>query len=106
MNTGNVVFVDFSKEVAEYLHKNFTSYLSDNSLREFTSNLRKANMIWVQSVARKWIDDDVKIAGSAKMVRKLDALLTGDYKTFCLLQSKWAYLFIIPRIFLLICLES
>ncbi|MEJ7679689.1 MAG: hypothetical protein WKG06_17880 [Segetibacter sp.] len=32
--------------------------------------------------ARKWIDDDVKIAGSAKMVRKLDALLTGDYKTF------------------------
>lgn len=32
--------------------------------------------------ARKWIDDDVKIAGTAKMVRKLDALLTGDYKTF------------------------
>ncbi len=81
VNTGNVVFVDFSKEVAEYLHKNFTSYLSDNSLREFTANLEKLTDMGAMS-ARKWIDDDVKIAGTAKMVRKLDALLTGDYKTF------------------------
>lgn len=82
LNCGNVTFVDYTKETAQFLQKNYTNYLPGNQLKEIITELEKELATLGAATARKWIQDDLKIAASAKMLKKLDVLLTGDQKTF------------------------
>lgn len=88
LSCGNVTFVDYTKETAQFLQKNYYNYLPENPLREIVAELEKELAALGAATARKWIHDDLKIATSAKTLKRMDALLTGDLKTFVPLAKR------------------
>lgn len=81
--SGDLTFVDFTKDIALTINNNIKSYLPNFSYNQFISQLEKEiindNRIFNK---RNWIINDLKIASSAKSLKNLDVVLTADKKTF------------------------
>ena len=87
-NTSDVVFVDFTKNIANLLQRSLEDYLPDGLKHTFIKQLEnKLNAENVQN-ARQWVSDDLKIAATAKSLKKLDVLLTADKNTFFPIAEK------------------
>jgi ethanolamine ammonia-lyase large subunit len=82
-NSSGITFVDFSKNIASKISQNVREYLPDYSVNQFISHIQK-NTIKPNDIVniRNWIIDDLKIAASAKSIKKLDVVLTADKNTF------------------------
>ena len=82
-SAGDLTFVDFTKDIALTITNNIKQYLPNVSINQFVSQLEKElkddNTVFNK---RNWIIDDLKIASSAKSLKKLDVVLTADKKTF------------------------
>ena len=82
-SAGDLTFVDFTKDIALTITNNIKQYLPNFSINQFVSQLEKElkddNTVFNK---RNWIIDDLKIASSAKSLKKLDVVLTADKKTF------------------------
>lgn len=82
-SAGDLTFVDFTKDIALTITNNIKQYLPNYSINQFISQLEKKlkddNTVFNK---RNWIIDDLKIASSAKSLKKLDVVLTADKKTF------------------------
>lgn len=81
--SGNLTFVDFTKEVAFDISKNVKNFVPNYSYNQLVSHLQKnieSNNAIINT--RNWVEDDLKIACSAKLLSKLDVVLTADEKTF------------------------
>lgn len=82
-SAGDLTFVDFTKDIALIITNNIKQYLPNYSINQFISQLEKKlkddNTVFNK---RNWIIDDLKIASSAKSLKKLDVVLTADKKTF------------------------
>jgi hypothetical protein len=87
-NTADVVFVDFSRSIANWLQRSLESYLPDNHKYEFIRSLEKALSENHVMNARQWVSDDLKIAASAGSVKRLDVILTADRRTFYPIAEK------------------
>lgn len=81
--SGDLTFVDFTKEIAFSISKNVRNFVPDYSYNQLVSHLQK-NITNDNSIAntRNWIEDDLKIACTANSLNKLDVVLTADEKTF------------------------
>lgn len=81
--SGDLTFVDFTKEIAFSISKNVRNFVPDYSYNQLVSHLQK-NINDESSITntRNWIVDDLKIACTANMLNKLDVVLTADEKTF------------------------
>lgn len=81
--SGDLTFVDFTKEIAFSISKNVREFVPDYSYNQLVSHLQK-NIKDENSITntRNWIEDDLKIACSANLLNKLDIVLTADEKTF------------------------
>jgi hypothetical protein len=81
--SGELTFVDFTKEIAFSISKNVREFVPKYSynqlIKYLENNLKNENSI---TNSRNWIEDDLKIACSAQLLRKLDIVLTADEKTF------------------------
>lgn len=82
-SAGDLTFVDFTKDIALTITNNIKEYLPNFSINQYISKLEKGlkedNTVFNK---RNWIIDDLKIAASAKSLKKLDVVLTADKKTF------------------------
>lgn len=82
-SAGDLTFVDFTKDIALTISNDIKNYLPKYSYSQFISKLEKElkndNTVFNK---RNWIIDDLKIASSAKSLKKLDVVLTADKKTF------------------------
>lgn len=81
--SGDLTFVDFTKEIAFSISNNVRDFVPDYSYHQLVSHLEK-NIKADNSISntRNWIIDDLKIACSANSLKKLDVVLTADEKTF------------------------
>tara|TARA_R110002096_G_scaffold352864_9_gene546093 strand:- start:1616 stop:2146 length:531 start_codon:yes stop_codon:yes gene_type:complete len=83
LNSGDITFVDFTKEIAFNLSRNIREQAPDYSINQILSHLEKElkgdNQI---TNTRNWIDNDFKIVSTAKSLRRLDVVLTADRRTF------------------------
>ena len=81
--SGDLTFVDFTKEIALNISKNVREFVPQYSYNQLVKHLEK-NLKEENSItnARNWIEDDLKIACSANMLNKLDVVLTADERTF------------------------
>lgn len=81
--SGDLTFVDFTKEIAFSISKNVRNFVPDYSYNQLVSHLQK-KITKDNSIAntRNWIEDDLKIACTANSLNKLDVVLTADEKTF------------------------
>jgi hypothetical protein len=77
-----VIFVDYSKKVATDLLFNLEKYLPDGKKFQFIAHLEKILKTEGVASARQWIEDDMKIAACAKSLKRIDAVLTSDVRTF------------------------
>lgn len=87
-NTSDVVFVDFTKNIANLLQRSLESYLPDGQKHILIKQLEKKLNVENVHNARQWVSDDLKIAATAHSVKKLDVLLTGDKRTFYPIAEK------------------
>ena len=87
-NTSDVVFVDFTKNIANFLQRSLENYLPDGQKHTFIKQLEKELNDKNVYNARQWVSDDLKIAATASTVKKLDALLTADKNTFYPIAEK------------------
>ena len=78
----DVIFVDYSKRVATDLLYNLEKYLPGSKKFQFLSHLEKVLKTEGVASARQWIEDDMKIAACAKSLKRIDAVLTSDIRTF------------------------
>jgi len=82
-SSGDLTFVDFTKDIALTITNDIKNYLPNHSYNQFISRLKKElkddNSAFSK---RSWIIDDLKIASSAKSLKQLDVVLTADKKTF------------------------
>ncbi len=78
----DVVFIDYSKRVATDLLYNLEKYLPDSKKFQFLAHLEKVLKAENVASARQWIGDDMKIAACAKSLKRIDAVLTSDKRTF------------------------
>ena len=82
-NTADVTFVDFTKEMAMQIHTHMNLLDKEPHLNSFLKKL--SNDLNKEKVyqASGWVSDDLKIIATAKFFKgKIDAVLTGDEKTF------------------------
>ena len=83
LNSGDITFVDFTKEIAFNLSRNIREQAPDYSINQILSHLEKElkgdNQI---TNTRNWVDNDFKIVSTAKSLRRLDVVLTADRRTF------------------------
>lgn len=81
--SGQITFVDFTKEIAFKISNNVREFVPDYSYNQLISHLEK-NIKNENSIknTRNWIEDDLKIACSASYLNKMDVILTADEKTF------------------------
>lgn len=86
-NTGDVTFVDFTKDIALKLNQNMEHYLPDGQKHQFIAYLEKELKAQQVANARQWVSDDLKIAACAKSLKSLDAVLTSDKNTFKLIAD-------------------
>ncbi len=68
LSCGNVTFVDYTKETAQFLQKNYTNFLPSNQLKELLVALEK-DLVLGAATARKWIQDDLKIAATQRSLK-------------------------------------
>jgi hypothetical protein len=87
-NTSDVVFVDFTKSIANFLQRSLEQYLPDGQKHVFIKQLEKELNEKNIMNARQWISDDLKIAATASTIKKLDVVLTSDRKTFFPITEK------------------
>jgi hypothetical protein len=88
-NTSDVVFMDFTKSIANRLQKSLEHFLPDGEKHKFIKKLEKSLNEQDVYNSRQWVSDDLKIAATAEStVRKLDVLLTGDRNTFFPIAEK------------------
>lgn len=87
-NTSDVVFMDFTKSIANFLQRSLENFLPDGQKHTFIKQLEKVLNEQNVSNARQWVSDDLKIAATASTVKKLDALLTADRNTFFPIAEK------------------
>jgi hypothetical protein len=85
----DVEFVEFSQTTALSLNRALQNYLPDGQKHQFIKFIE--NEWREQRVAnvRQWVADDLKICGTAKSLKKLDVVLTGDHKTFKVFADKF-----------------
>ncbi len=81
-NSGDVTFVDFTKDIALRLNQSLENALPDGQKHQFISYLEKELRANNVANARQWVSDDLKISSSAKSLKELDAILTCDKNTF------------------------
>lgn len=86
-NSGDVTFIDFTKDIALKLNQNLEHYLPDGQKHQFIAYLEKELKAKQVANARQWVSDDLKIAACAKSLRHLDAVLTSDKNTFRLIAD-------------------
>ncbi|MBX2928872.1 MAG: hypothetical protein KF852_13635 [Saprospiraceae bacterium] len=86
-NTGDVTFIDFTKDIALKLNQNLEQYLPAGQKHQFIAYLEKELKSKQVGNARQWVSDDLKIAACAKSVKNLDAVLTSDKNTFKLVAD-------------------
>ncbi len=82
-NSSDLVFVDFTKEMAMQIHTHQEFLEQDPHLNKFLKELEtELNKDGIYQ-ASGWVSDDLKIVATAKFFKgKIDAVLTGDEKTF------------------------
>lgn len=82
-NSSDVVFVDFTKDMAMQIHTHQEQLEQDPHLNKFLKELEtELNKDGIYQ-ASGWVSDDLKIVATAKFFKgKIDAVLTGDEKTF------------------------
>lgn len=82
-NTSDVTFIDFTKEMAMQIHSHMNLFDKEPHLNSFLADLtQELNKEQVYQ-ASGWVSDDLKIVATAKFFKgKIDAVLTGDGKTF------------------------
>lgn len=80
-NTSDVVFMDFTKNIANFLQRSLENYLPDGQKHIFIRQLEKELKVKNMHNSRQWVSDDLKIVATASTVKKLDALLTADKNT-------------------------
>lgn len=82
-SSGDITFVDFTKEIAFNISKNVKSFVPKYSYNQLVSHIEK-NIANENSIinTRNWVEDDLKIVCSAKLLNRLDVVLTADEKTF------------------------
>lgn len=78
----DVIFVDYTKRIATDLLNNLQKYLPDAKKFQFLSHLEKVLKVQNVASARQWIEDDMKIIACAKSLKRVDAILTSDTRTF------------------------
>ncbi|WP_020600302.1 type II toxin-antitoxin system VapC family toxin [Spirosoma panaciterrae] len=82
-NGADVMFIDFTKDIALLLNNSLEKNLSSDQIKQWKANLVAAKLSDDQHVsARQWISDDMKIIASVKAVKNIDVVLTCDHKTF------------------------
>jgi hypothetical protein len=81
-NAGDVIFVDFTKDIALKLNQGLEHSLPDGQKHQFISYLEKELKANNVANARQWVSDDLKISASAKSIKQLDVVLTSDKNTF------------------------
>ncbi len=86
-NTGDVTFIDFTKDIALKINQHLEHYLPDGQKHQFIAYLEKESKAKQIGNARQWISDDLKIAACAKSVKNLDVVLTSDKNTFRLIAD-------------------
>lgn len=86
-NTGDVTFIDFTKDIALKINQHLEDYLPDGQKHQFIAYLEKESKAKQIGNARQWISDDLKIAACAKSVKNLDVVLTSDKNTFRLIAD-------------------
>ncbi len=89
-NSSDVVFVDFTKEMALQIHTHMNLLEKEPHLNKFlkdlTTDLNKSDIYQ----ASGWVSDDLKIVATAKFFKgKIDVVLTGDGKTFVPLAQRF-----------------
>lgn len=89
-NSSDVVFVDFTKEMAMQIHTHMGLLEKEPHLNKFikdlTTDLNKSDVYQ----ASGWVSDDLKIVATAKFFKgKIDVVLTGDGKTFVPLAQRF-----------------
>ncbi len=87
-NTSDVVFIDFTKSIANFLQKSLENFLPDGQKHTFIKQLEKSLKEQNFNNARQWVSDDLKIAATASTIKKLDVLLTADRNTFFPIAEK------------------
>ncbi len=87
-NSADVVFVDYTKTIANELQKSLANHLPEEHKREFLRELTKSRAEINSMNARAWVSDDLKIIASSKIVKGLDVILTADKQTFYPITEK------------------
>ena len=81
LNSNNVTFVDYTKNIAHNINRKIKDYLPSKDRKSFINELSK-KVDESPFNKRNWIIDDLKIASSAKFLKKLDVVISNDIKTF------------------------
>lgn len=89
LNSYNVVFIDFTKNIANTVNRSLEHYLADSTKHQFISRLEKEAARSGIMSARQWVSDDLKIIASANAIKDLDIILTCDTKTFKPIADKF-----------------
>jgi hypothetical protein len=89
-NCSDIVFVDYTKEMAMQIHAHVDLIGKDPNLNSFVKNLgTELNKDGVYQ-ASGWVADDLKIVATAKFFKgKIDVVITGDRKTFIPLAERF-----------------
>lgn len=89
-NCSDIVFVDFTKEMAMQIHTHLDLLDKDPNLNSLVKNL--SNELNKEGVyqASGWVADDLKIVATGKFFKgKIDVVITGDGKTFVPLAQRF-----------------
>jgi hypothetical protein len=84
-----VEFVEFSQTTALSLNRALQNYLPDGQKHQFIKFMEEEWREKGVANIRQWVADDLKICGTAKSLKKLDVVLTGDHKTFKVIADKF-----------------
>ncbi len=85
----DVEYVEFSQTTALSLNRSIQHYLTDNEKHKFIKLLEEEWRKKGVANIRQWVSDDLKICGTAKSLKKLDVVLTGDHNTFKVIADKF-----------------
>ncbi|AEE48909.1 type II toxin-antitoxin system VapC family toxin [Haliscomenobacter hydrossis] len=94
----NVVFEEFTVDVAELIHSHILDYLPVGQVNQLIKQKTTSGVSW----GRQWVSDDLKILATALSIKsKLDAVLTSDTHVFAEVAKKMDLPFVdtvkIPR---------
>lgn len=97
-NGSNVVFEEFTVDVAELIHSHILDYIPVSQVNQLIKQKTTSGVSW----GRQWVSDDLKILATALSIKsKLDAVLTSDTHVFAEVAKKMDLPFVdtvkIPR---------